>query len=297
MTSIRQIKQEAQAIIEGAAHQNLPKFWITDWLLFVTGKSATALITENDYELNSEELSQFYSGIKKMQNGTPLAYLTGKQAFWRHEFLVNEHTLIPRPDTEVLVETVLNWIEKNWAKHNHEPSYLPKLLDLGTGSGCIAISLAAEKSLQNWQVTAVDISKDALIIAEKNAKLNDACINFIQSSWFTAFNNDKNSRFDVIVSNPPYIDEMDSHLTELTAEPITALTAKNQGLADIETIVQSAPNFLQNNGLLAIEHGFDQGSSVRRLFENRGFAAITTLQDFGQNDRVTLGVWQNAGQG
>lgn len=297
MTSIRQIKQEAQAIIDGADNQNLPKFWITDWLLFVTGKPATALITEDDYELTPEELSQFHFGIKKMQNGTPLAYLTGKQAFWRHEFLVNEHTLIPRPDTEVLVEAVLNWIEKNWAKQNNEQSDSPKLLDLGTGSGCIAISLARDKALQNWQVTAVDISKAALIIAEKNAKLNDACVNFIQSSWFKAFDKEDNLRFDVIVSNPPYIDEMDSHLTGLTAEPITALTAKNQGLADIETIVQTAPNFLQKNGLLAIEHGFDQGQSVRKLFESRGFDAITTLQDFGQNDRVTLGVWKSADQG
>jgi len=291
MTSIGQIKKEVQAIIDGAVDQNLPAFWITDWLLFVTDKSSTALITENDYELNPEELSQFYSGIKQMQNGMPLAYLTGKQAFWRHEFLVNEHTLIPRPDTEVLVEAVLSWIEKNWAKQNNEPSDSPKLLDLGTGSGCIAISLAAEKALQGWQVTAVDISKDALLMAEKNAKLNDACVNFIQSSWFAAFDNDENSRFDVIVSNPPYIDETDSHLTGLNAEPITALTAKNQGLADIEIIIQNAPDFLQDNGLLAIEHGFDQGINVRKLFENRGFSTITTLKDFGQNDRVTLGVW------
>jgi len=291
MTSIWQIKQEVQAIIDGAVNPNLPAFWITDWLLFVIDKSSTALITENDYELTFDELSQFYSGIKQMQNGTPLAYLTGKQAFWRHEFLVNEHTLIPRPDTEILVEAVLNWIEKNWAKQNNEPSDSPKLLDLGTGSGCIAISLAAEKALQGWQVTAVDISKDALLVAEKNAKLNNARVNFVQSSWFAAFDNDESSRFDVIVSNPPYIDETDSHLTGLTAEPITALTAKNQGLADIDTIVQNAPNFLQKKGLLAIEHGFDQGVDVRKLFENRGFSTITTLKDFGQNDRVTLGVW------
>ncbi|WP_169391569.1 MULTISPECIES: peptide chain release factor N(5)-glutamine methyltransferase [Psychrobacter] len=291
MTTIRQIKKEVQAIIDGAVNQNLPAFWITDWLLFVIDKSSTALITENDYELTLDELSQFYSGIKQMQNGTPLAYLTGKQAFWRHEFLVNEHTLIPRPDTEILVEAVLNWIEKNWAKQNNEPSDSPKLLDLGTGSGCIAISLATEKALQGWQVTAVDISKDALLVAEKNAKLNNARVNFVQSSWFAAFDNDESSLFDVIVSNPPYIDETDSHLTGLTAEPITALTAKNQGLADIDIIVQNAPDFLQNNGLLAIEHGFDQGINVRKLFENRGFSTITTLKDFGQNDRVTLGVW------
>lgn len=291
MTTIRQIKKEVQAIIDGAVNPNLPAFWITDWLLFVIDKSSTALITENDYELTLDERSQFYSGIKQMQNGMPLAYLTGKQAFWRHEFLVNEHTLIPRPDTEVLVEAVLGWIEQNWAQQNNEPSDSPKLLDLGTGSGCIAISLAAEKALQGWQVTAVDISKDALLMAEKNAKLNNARVNFVQSSWFAAFDNDESSRFDVIVSNPPYIDETDSHLTGLTAEPITALTAKNQGLADIDIIVQNAPDFLQNNGLLAIEHGFDQGINVRKLFENRGFSTITTLKDFGQNDRVTLGVW------
>lgn len=288
MTSIRQIKKEVQTIIDDAINQNLPAFWITDWLLFVLDKPATALITEDDYELNPQELTQFYAGIKKMQHGTPLAYLTGTQAFWRHDFLVNRHTLIPRPDTEVLVEAVLTWI--NQQKLDNP---LLKLLDLGTGSGCIAISLAAETALQGWQVTAVDISKEALLVAKKNAKLNQVNIHFIQSAWFDALDNDENEipRFNVIVSNPPYIDEADSHLAKLTAEPITALTAANQGLADIEIIVQNAPKFLQKNGLLAIEHGFDQGQSVRKLFANRGFDTITTLQDFGKNDRVTLGVW------
>ena len=248
---------------------------------------------------------RFAGGINKMQAGTPLAYLTGQQAFWSLEFKVNEHTLIPRPDTEVLVEQVLAWIEANVNvadtrspnrnslsnSLNNSPSPKPfQLLDLGTGSGCIAISLAHELGLQSedWQVTAVDYSKGALDIAKQNAILNDTPnVTFIQSDWFSALPND--IKYQVIVSNPPYKDPVDTHLDKLSAEPLSALVADDKGLADIQRIVSGAIDYLVQGGLLAIEHGYDQGDAVQQIFTDAGFANVQTVKDYGGNDRVTMG--------
>lgn len=291
-STIRQIKQQIQQLTNGKVGSMLPSFWLTDWLLHVIDKPSSFLITDENYQLSDSELEQFNTGVAKMQAGTPLAYLTGQQEFWSLNFTVNEHTLIPRPDTEVLVEQVLNWIES-------QPKILdddkPKrLLDLGTGSGCIAISLAHELKHKSkhgsWQTIAVDLSAEALKVAKHNAFINDiANIDFVKSSWYDELSTQDESLFDVIVSNPPYIDESDEHLTRLVAEPISALSASNHGLADIEHIVQQAPQYLHKGGLLAIEHGFDQGAAVRQIFSNNGFAVVQTVQDFGGNDRVTLG--------
>ena len=283
--TIRQIKQQIGQLTNGETNRQIPSFWPTDWLLYVIDKPSLFLITDEDYQLTESEQRRFYTGMVKMQEGTPLAYLTGQQAFWSLNFVVNEHTLIPRPDTEVLVEQVLNWINAQPVSNPHK-----RLLDLGTGSGCIAVSLAHELKKDNWQVVAVDLSSEALDIARHNADFNGVTnIEFIQSSWYQALPTDDECRFDVIVSNPPYIDEADEHLTGLTAEPISALSAPNQGLADIEHIVQQAPNYLRATGLLAIEHGHDQGAAVRRLFLENGFESVHTVQDYGGNDRVTVG--------
>ena len=293
--SIHQIKQHIQQLMNEAINSKLPSFWLTDWLLHVVGKPAIALITSEDYQLTDSEFEQFNAGVAKMQAGIPLAYLTGQQEFWSLTFTVNEHTLIPRPDTEVLIEQVLDWIatQSNRAGNN-QPK---RLLDLGTGSGCIAISLAHELKAKNigdtsdsWQVVAVDLSLEALKVAKHNAAINDvADIEFIQSSWYDSLPIDDSQRFDVIVSNPPYIDEEDEHLARLVAEPISALSAPNHGLADIEHIVQTASQYLRAGGLLAIEHGFDQGAQVRQLFLDNGFEFVHTVKDYGDNDRVTLG--------
>ena len=284
-TSIRQLKQQIGQLTSGNTSSQIPTFWLTDWLLHVIDKPALFLMTDDDYELTDSEMVQFNAGVTKMQQGIPLAYLTGQQAFWSLSFSVNEHTLIPRPDTEVLVEQVLHWIQAQPVSN-----YQKRLLDLGTGSGCIAISLAHELKQATWQVVAVDLSPEALKVAKQNAVSNDvATIEFIQSSWYQALPTDNEYKFEVIVSNPPYIDEADEHLAGLTAEPISALSAPNQGLADIEHIVQQAPNYLRATGLLAIEHGFDQGSAVRQLFLDSGFESVHTVQDYGGNDRVTLG--------
>lgn len=288
--TVQQIKQQAVITANTLA---VPAFWITDWLLHVIDKPALFLMTDDDYQLSHTELAQFNAGATKMQQGTPLAYLTGKQEFWSLDFKVNEHTLIPRPDTEVLVEQVLEWINNQPVDDSSEQiltSSNKRLLDLGTGSGCIAISLAHELKKASWQVVAVDFSAKALEVAKYNATANKVHnIEFVQSSWYSELSTDNTQLFDVIVSNPPYIDEADEHLAGLLAEPISALSAPNHGLADIEHIIKYAPQYLRKNGLLAIEHGFDQGSAVRQLFINNDFHHIQTIQDFGDNDRVTLG--------
>ena len=295
--TIGQIKQQFQQWLNDSENSHLPSFWLTDWLLFVIEQPSSFLITDENYQLTDSELTQFHAGVTKMQQGTPLAYLTGQQEFWSLNFKVNEHTLIPRPDTEVLIEQVLAWInsQPKSADGNNKPN---RLLDLGTGSGCIAISLAHElnkrqpnNKAERWQVVAVDLSLEALKVARHNAVVNEvaADIKFIQSSWYEALSAQDEPLFDVIVSNPPYIDEEDEHLARLVAEPISALSAPNHGLADIALIVKQAPQYLNAAGLLAIEHGFDQGLAVRQLFLDNRFESVHTVQDFGGNDRVTLG--------
>lgn len=285
VSTIRQIKQQIQQLTNGESNNQLPSFWLTDWLLYVIDKPAIALMTDEDYQLTDSEVARFNDGVVKMQQGIPLAYLTGQQEFWSLNFRVNEHTLIPRPDTEVLVEQVLNWINAHSAQLGNK-----RLLDLGTGSGCIAISLAHELKHANWQVVAVDLSSEALKVAQHNAVSNNvANVEFVESSWYQALPTNDEPQFDIIVSNPPYIDETDEHLAGLTAEPISALSAPNQGLADIEHIVQQATKYLCTGGLLAIEHGYDQGDAVRKLFLDSGFESVHTVKDYGGNDRVTLG--------
>ena len=295
--TIGQIKQKIQQLTNAAASSHLPSFWLTDWLLFVIEQPSSFLITDENYQLTDSELTQFYAGVTKMQQGTPLAYLTGQQEFWSLNFTVNEHTLIPRPDTEVLIEQVLAWINSQ-PNRNDDDNKPKRLLDLGTGSGCMAISLAHElnkrqpnNKAERWQVVAVDLSLEALKVASHNAVVNEvaADIKFIQSSWYEALSAQDEPLFDVIVSNPPYIDEEDEHLARLVAEPISALSAPNHGLADIALIVKQAPQYLNAAGLLAIEHGFDQGLAVRQLFLDNRFESVHTVQDFGGNDRVTLG--------
>ena len=295
--TIGQIKQQIQQWLNDSENSHLPSFWLTDWLLFVIEQPSSFLITDENYQLTDSELTQFYAGVTKMQQGTPLAYLTGQQEFWSLNFTVNEHTLIPRPDTEVLIEQVLAWINAQ-PNRNDDDNKPKRLLDLGTGSGCIAISLAHElnkrqpnNKAERWQVVAVDLSLEALKVARHNAVVNEvaADIKFIQSSWYEALSVQDEPLFDVIVSNPPYIDEEDEHLARLVAEPISALSAPNHGLADIAHIVKQAPQHLRKGGLLAIEHGFDQGAKVRQLFLDNRFESVHTVQDFGGNDRVTLG--------
>ena len=281
---------------------DLPAHWVSDWLLHILQKSPSFLITDGGYQLTEAEQAQFNTGIAQMQAGKPLAYLTGKQAFWSLEFEVNEYTLIPRPDTEVLVEQVLDWItqhKNSLSVLNDEPILAPyQLLDLGTGSGCIAISLAHELATiypKQWQVTALDFSTEALAVAKRNAQLNAVSnIQFLQSDWFSALKRSEDTDqplFDIIVSNPPYIVDNDQHLDKLKAEPLSALVAPDNGLGDIKQIVEQARDYLVRGGLLAVEHGYDQGELVRQMFTDFGYDQVKTMKDYGGNDRVTLGIY------
>ena len=245
----------------------------------------TYLITHDSEMVTAAIVTQYFAALEELIAGKPFAYVLGKQSFWQHEFLVNRHTLIPRPDTERLIEAVLNHYKNSLSKPLD-------ILDLGTGSGCIAITLAEE--FKNSYVSAVDKSPEALKMAAQNAKkIGVSNIAFFEGSWYEPLvttNADESNKFDIIVSNPPYIDPNDPHLAGLTDEPISALIADNKGMADICHIVKTAPQFLQPHGLLAIEHGYDQGEQVRGVFLSNGFDEVITVKDYGDNERVTLGV-------
>ncbi len=272
--SISQIKKDFFKSIDA-----IPQFIIEDLLLWVIDKNKAFLITNPDYVLTDKQYQDFIDGIQKLKNKIPLAYITGKQAFWGREFLVNCHTLIPRPDSECMIDAVIDFVNKNSVT-------APKILDLGTGSGCLAITLA--KELPNSQVVAVDFSLNALELANKNAKnlSVDNCV-FIHSDWFDKISD----LFDIIISNPPYIAPNDKHLDDLVAEPITALVAKDDGLADIYHIIKHAKNYLHNQGILLIEHGFNQTKQVQDIFCQFEFGDIDTIKDYGGNDRITKGIY------
>lgn len=274
MSTIADIKQKNYT----NAYQ-LPSHWVNDWLLQVIDKPANALITDSDYTLCDDELFAFNEGIKKMQSGMPYAYLVGYADFYGERFLVNDGTLIPRPDTELLVELAINTLQNKQS---------PAVLELGTGSGCIAISIA--KNLPTACVVAVDICPNALTVAQKNAKrLSVSNCSFINSDWYASI---KGSSFDLIVSNPPYIAKDDSHLPALTSEPIGALVSKNDGLFDIDVIAKGAVSYLNHQGLLMIEHGHTQKNQVQSIFKKYGLTDIKTYQDYGGNDRVTTGAYK-----
>lgn len=232
-------------------------------------------ITHDNDELSDDVLNRFDTLIARREAGEPIPYILGEQEFFSRPFHVREGVLIPRPDTETLIETVLTEIDRFGAQ---------TLLDMGTGSGCIAITLALENT--SLCVTASDFSEKALSVAKENAKALNADITFFHGSWYEALPQD--SRFDVIVSNPPYIHPEDEHLTALRYEPITALTDGLDGLKDLRAIVAGAPDHLNPHGLLALEHGWDQGQAVRDLFDTALWNDIRTVKDLGDNDRVTL---------
>lgn len=273
MTTIADIKQKNRT----NAYQ-LPSHWVTDWLLQVIDKPANALITDGDYTLCGNELLAFNEGIKKMQSGTPYGYLVGYTDFYGERFLVDNSTLIPRPDTEILVELAITTLQD-------KPS--PTVLELGTGSGCIAISIA--KKLPTACIVAVDICSNALKVAQKNAKrLSVSNCSFVNSNWYANLN----TSFDLIVSNPPYIAKDDPHLPALIGEPMGALVSDDGGFFDIDAIAKGAISYLNHQGLLIIEHGHAQKKQVRAIFKKYGLTNINTYQDYGGNDRVTTGAYK-----
>ncbi len=250
-------------------------------LLHALGKSQSDrvwLITHDTESLSEPVILAFQVLCQRRQQGEPLAYLVGSKPFFGLDLQVDKRVLVPRPDTETLVE----WALTLAVSSNKTTS----LLDMGTGSG--AIALAIKHSKPDWQVTALDASIDALIVAQNNAKRLNLNINFLLSSWFDALSNEK---FDVIVSNPPYIVEGDWHMTVLAYEPKQALTSGADGLDDIRQIIAHAPQFLISNGWLLLEHGYDQAAVVRDLLDKRGFVQVQSKLDLAGIERCSGGQW------
>lgn len=241
------------------------------------GKSRSYLHTWPERIVPSEAANAFASFIRRRQAGEPIAYILGQQGFWKLDLEVAAHTLIPRPETELLVEAAVQLL----------PTRSARVLDLGTGSGAIALALASECSA--WQVTAVDRIAEAVALAERNrVRLNLGNARVLESHWFSALHGE---RFDLIVSNPPYIASADPHLSagDVRFEPASALVAGEDGLDDLRLIIGQAPAHLNPGGWLLLEHGYDQAPVVRELLAQHDFEQIESRIDLGGHERITLG--------
>ena len=241
-------------------------------------KPRSYLLTWPEKHLTLEQEQHFNKLLTRRLTGEPVAYIVGEREFWSLPLKVSPSTLIPRPDTERLVEVAL---DKTFGKTGD-------ILDLGTGTGAIALALASE--MPNRNVTGIDLRPEAQQLASENAeRLNITNTTFLNGSWFDPL--PENSRFSLIVSNPPYIEKDDPHLSQgdVRFEPITALVAEEKGLADIKHIADNARHYLEADGWLAFEHGYDQGDAVREIMQALGYLDVMTEKDYGGNDRVTLG--------
>ncbi|SFU21019.1 [protein release factor]-glutamine N5-methyltransferase [Kosakonia arachidis] len=244
---------------------------------FVTGKTRTFILAFGETVLTSEQQLQLDALLARRALGEPVAHLVGEREFWSLPLFVSPVTLIPRPDTECLVEQALNRL----------PTSPCRILDLGTGTGAIALALASERP--DCHVTAVDVVAEAVTLAQRNAEhLAMTNVNILQSCWFSALTG---QQFTMIVSNPPYIDAQDPHLAQgdVRFEPQSALVAADHGLADLQTIICDARHFLLPGGWLLLEHGWQQGAAVRALFSQYGWQEVNTCRDYGGNERLTLG--------
>lgn len=243
------------------------------------GKSRGYLHTWPERELEASQHERYQAALARRRAGEPVAYILGRQGFWSLDLDVASHTLIPRPDTELLVETALVLL----------PATPLQVLDLGTGTGAIALALACERPA--WQVTGVDRVPEAVALAQGNGtRLQLANARFAESCWFSAL---AGQRFQLIVSNPPYIAAADPHLSQgdVRFEPSSALVGGVDGLDDIRVIIEQAPAHLLAGGWLLLEHGFDQAEAVRELLVQRGFATVDSRRDLGGHQRISLGQW------
>lgn len=241
------------------------------------GKPRSFLRTWPERVVDREVRERFEGWLARRRAGEPVAYILGRQGFWSLDLEVAPHTLIPRPDTELLVETALQLL----------PASPARVLDLGTGTGAIALALACERL--SWQVSGVDRIPEAVALAERNReRLRLANVGFRQSHWFSAL---EGERFALIVGNPPYIPGSDPHLQQgdVRFEPKSALVAGADGLDDIRLIVAQAPRFLEPGGWLLLEHGYDQAAAVRDLLLGNGFSEVESRRDLGGHERISLG--------
>lgn len=266
----------AAATLRLAATSDSPRLDAEVLLGHLMERSRTWLFTWPERRVEPAVAAAFAALVARRAAGEPVAHLTGVREFWSLPLEVTPATLIPRPDTELLVATALARVASPTAR----------VLDLGTGTGAIALALASERP--GWTLLAVDREADAVALASRNRdRLGLDNVVVLQSDWFAALS----GRFDLIVSNPPYIDRDDPHLGEgdVRYEPASALVAGNRGLADLAHIIAAAPAYLAPGGLLLVEHGADQGHAVRGLFAAAGYGGIETLADLAGLERATLG--------
>ena len=234
----------------------------------------------DDIDIDSKVMNKFKTMIESRFRGMPLAYLTGQKEFWSMNFFINQSVLVPRPETELLIENAIEIFK------NHES---PKILELGTGSGIISIVL--QKELSNPNITAVDISEEALNIAKMNAEKHEISdIRFVVSDWFSEIMNEK---FDLIISNPPYVDRSklsNEELFGIDMEPEIALYSQNDGRSDLEFIIKKSPDYLKDGGWLILEHGYDQSSFCVSEMKTAGYSRINNSKDIQNITRTTFGM-------
>ena len=261
-------------------------------LQHATGKSRTQILAFDDTEIDEKVRLKLTALLDRRLKGEPIAYILGEKEFWSLPLNVSEGTLIPRPDTEILVEKALQVALEKLGKN---PPHF-RILDLGTGTGAIALALASEissicqKQPISLEIIGVDLMLDVVALAQSNAERNKLNVQFFQSRWFEKIT----GRFDLIVSNPPYIDAKDEHLHQgdVRFEPLSALVANDAGYADLRHIIELAPSYLNSNGVLLLEHGWQQGEKVRSIFLENHWEMVETVSDYGDNERVTLGFWK-----
>ncbi|MBC8520191.1 MAG: peptide chain release factor N(5)-glutamine methyltransferase [Gammaproteobacteria bacterium] len=247
----------------------------------VIGRSRTWLHTWPESTIDNDNLHLFSNLIQRRADGEPVAHLIGKQEFWSLSLKITADTLVPRPETEVMVEQVLGLVpeEAEW-----------KIADLGTGSGAIAIAVANERA--GCTITATDQSAATLAVARENGHSHHLKnIKFLQGSWFEPLDS-IDQRYDLILSNPPYIASSDPHLEQgdLRYEPDSALISGDSGMDDLNHLVNNARGYLLPDGILMVEHGYDQGKKVRSLFQHNNFSGVTTLHDLAGLERITYGI-------
>ena len=259
-------------------HSDTPRIDAEVLMQHTVGKPLAWLIAYGDAIATPDHNKQFMNLIADRRKGKPIAYLTGHKEFWTLNLRVNQDVLIPRADTETVVEQCLTRLDKTIS---------PRILDLGTGSGAIALSIAKEKP--DAIVVAVDSQTRALAVAEGNAQLNNIPnVEFLQSDWFSALDG---SYFDLIVANPPYVDRHDEHLLQgdLRYEPTSALVSGENGYGDIRQIIEGARSHLSPGGWLALEHGYQQADEVSNYFRRNNFTQLSLHHDINNLPRCTLG--------
>ncbi len=276
--SIERALQKASDFLYNTQGES-PKVDASVLLCEALSKPSSYLFTWPEKPLSDVVRKQFCRWINRRAQGEPVAYLVGYREFWSLELEVSPTTLIPRPDTERLVELALSKVSQQQS-----------VLDLGTGTGAIALAIASERP--SCDVLGVDLQQEAVALAMRNKeKLGIKNLELKQSDWFSSINSGQ--KFDCICSNPPYIDKCDPHLKQgdVRFEPSTALVANEEGYADLIFIATQARNYLANKGWLLMEHGFEQGERVRICLQKLGYQCVATEQDYAGNERVTLGQW------